>query len=453
MKIYNSSNILFHLFISYILFISILIFGGSDLGRVESYLVAFFSASLSILYLSYKFNRLFGINIAIMAMIGFYIKLLIGYIFWQFYMWPDYFINPNSALVFDHYEYLFSHNSMIKIAEHRIANNFFSLPPVVYALGQGKYIFINYIMSNLYMSGNSNLLDFSIQNTLFSFYTAVVTSLIAISFGCSKRQTKIIFIISLFQPFSFISIMIWRDAVGQFFFYLGVYLLLLSFNARMIKVLITIATSSLSMALLRSVYVFIPVLLYFIKYIKDGIISVRKILIFLALVALFSLVLSKTYLLSFLQAGYSSYLSDAGGIKFLLLLPIDYVRALIGPFPWINWFEFSDNTIFLIANYFQAVYVISIIYLTTKYYKSSKSDLKPYLTFLFFLLLSMSLVTSDIHSEYFTFAAALLLPISAKYLTINRFLMTYSTVFLGFIMLNIIYLSFGLYNQGLGSNL
>jgi len=425
---------------------------GSGLGRIESYLIAFFSASLSVVYLSYKFRRQYKINIAIVAMAGFCTKLLIGYMFWEFYMWPDYF-NQYSYLAFDHYEYLFTHNSMEKIAEHRINNGFFSLPPVVYALGQGKYIFINYIMSNLYMSGNSNLLDFSVQNTLFSFYTAIIVSLIAIRFGASKRQAKVVFIISLFQPFSFISVMIWRDVVGQFFFMFGVYLLLISFNARMMKVSAILVISSLSMALLRSVYVFIPIFLYFLKYFKDGIVSVRKGLIFLFLMAFSALVLYRSNLIAFLDAGYSSYLRDASSIKFIVLLPIDYIRALIGPFPWINWFQFTDNTIFLIGNYLQAVYVIAILYLTIKYYKSSKSVFKFYVSFLFFLLLTMSLAPDDIHTEYFTFAAALLLPISAKYLTINRFILTYGVVFSGYIVLNIIYLLLGLYDQGLGSSL
>jgi hypothetical protein len=196
----------------------------------------------------------------IVAIVGFSVKLLIGYIFWEFYMWPDYFSNQNSTIVFDHYEYLYTHNSMEKIAEYRINNGFFTIPPLEFILAQGKYFFINYIMSNLYMSGNFNLLDFSVQNTLFSFYTAIIISLIAMSFGTTKKQTKVIFIISLFQPFSFISVMIWRDVVGQFFAMFGVYLLLLSFNYRMIKIFAMLVISSLSMALLRSVYIFIPVL-------------------------------------------------------------------------------------------------------------------------------------------------------------------------------------------------
>ena len=451
MRLNKQTTILVHLFISYLIFILPLIFVGSGLGRFSSYALTLFSSSLAIIYLSLMFRSLFDINITISAMTGFGLKLLIGYMFWEFYMWPDYF-NQYTNIAFDHNEYLYTNTSIIKIAEHRIENGFFSLPPVVYVLGQGKYIFLNYVISNLYMSGNSNLLDFSIQNSLFSFYTAFVIALISISFGTTKRQTKIIFIISLFQPFSFISTMIWRDVVGQFFAILGVYFLLRSFNSSVLRAPFLILLSSLSMFLLRSLYIIIPAFLYLFKYFKDGVISARKAAILIALFTLIGFTLLKTNLVGFLGTGYSSYLSNFG-LSFIILLPLDYIRALIGPFPWINWFEFNDNTIFLIANYLQAVYVLVILYFTIKFYKSSRSDFKFYTAFLFLILLSMSLITSDIHTEYFSFAVAILLPISAKYLTINRFVAAYFIVFSGFIVLNIIYISLGLYGQGLGSNL
>ena len=439
MKIDKKHTLLFHLLVSYTLFISLLILIGSGLGRLESYLVVLFSATLSILYLAYKFNRLFKIDIMISAIVGFSVKLLIGYIFWEFYIWPDYFSSQNTSIVFDHYEYLHTYNSILKITEYRTDHGFFTPLPLVFFVEQGKYLFINYIMSNLYMSGNSNLLDFSVQNTLFSFYTAIITSLIAMGFGTTKNQTKIIFIISLFQPFSFISTMVWRDVVGQFFVFLGMHLLLLSFNSRMIKSIAMLVTSSFLMLLLRSAYVFIPTLLFALQYFKSGIKSVRKGLIFLAFIVLVAFTLYKTNLIVFVEAGYFSYLRGMDIITLILSLPIHYVRSLIGPFPWVNWLEFNDNTIFLIGNYLQAVYVLVIIYFTVKYYKSCTSGFKSYIVSFCFILLSMSLVVSDVHSEYFTFAAALMLPISAKYLTITRFVVNYYIFFTGFIILNIVY--------------
>ena len=442
MRINKKTSILVHLFISYLIFLLPLFLVGSGLGRLTSYLLTLLTSSLAIIYLSFMFRNIFAINITILAMTGFGLKILIGYMFWEFYIWPDYF-NQYSNMAFDHYEYLFTQTSILQTATHRLENNFFSPPPLIYALTQGKYIFINYIMSNLYMSGNSNLLDFSIQNSLFSVYTAVVIALISISFGTTKKQTKIIFIISLFQPFSFISTMFWRDVVGQFFAILGIYFLLSSFNSPILRASFLILISSLSMFLLRSVYVIIPIFLYLLKYFKDGVISIRKGSILLVLFALVALILFKTNLVGVLGDGYSSYLSIFG-ISFILLLPLDYIKALIGPFPWINWLEFNDNTIFHIANYFQAVYVVAILYFTIKFYKSSKSELKFYTSFIFLILLSMSLITKDVHTEYYSFAVAILLPITAKYLTIKRFVFVYSIVFVFFIVLNVVYSLLGL---------
>tara|TARA_B110000211_G_scaffold225474_1_gene277756 strand:+ start:2130 stop:3155 length:1026 start_codon:yes stop_codon:yes gene_type:complete len=341
---------------------------------------------------------------------------------------------------------------MERIADYRIINGFFSVPlgQVVF---QGKYFFINYVMSNLFMSGNVNLLDFSIQSALFSFYTAIIISLIGIQLGCTKRQAKLIFIIALFQPFSFNSAMIWRDVVGQFFVFMGVYLILLSSEAKIMKAIILLFISALLMAVLRTAYIFIPFFLYSVRYLREGISSVKTSITFLTLSVLGLFVISSTNLTAFVGAGYSSYLAEAANLKFILLLPIDFLRAVIGPFPWINWFEFTDNTIFLISNYFQAVYIVVILFFTVRYYKLYNNDFKFYLILLCFIFLTMSVTGREIHSNYFSFAIALLLPISIRYLSIKRFVVSYIVVFYGFIVLNIIYLSLGFHGSSLGANL
>ena len=91
MKKYKYNSILLHLFISYIFFVFSLVLSGDELNRIESYSLLFLISSMSILYLSFQFHILFGVNILLIGIFGFYTKLLIGYMFWQFYMWPDYF--------------------------------------------------------------------------------------------------------------------------------------------------------------------------------------------------------------------------------------------------------------------------------------------------------------------------------------------------------------------------
>lgn len=444
------NNFLTHLFVSYMIFLLLLSLVGGELGRGESYLVALFAALSSVIYLSHQYYRCFKINILLITLVGVFVKLSIGYIFWQFYVWPEYFLNLSSSMKFDHYEYLITTRAMEAIAQYRIDNGYFSVP-LGLVLVQGKYFFINYVMSNLFISGNSNLLDISIQNTLFSIYTAIMISLISIKFGLNRSQIKTIFIISLFQPFSFISIMMWRDVVGQFFVIFGFYLVLTSFNSKTIKAISILITASLSMALLRSVYIFMPTLLYTVRYLKAGI-SAKQSYIFFFLIAIVSIVFARTNLMGFLGDGYSSYFRDAINIKFILYMPLDYLRALVGPFPWLNWLQFDDNTIFLISHYLQAVYVLSTLFFTIKYYKSSGSNFKLYCVLFFFILLTMSLATDDIHPNYFTFSVALLLPISAKYLTVGRFLSSYVVIFMGFILLNVLFLSLGFHGAGLGAS-
>lgn len=295
-------------------------------------------------------------------------------------------------------------------------------------------------MSNLYLSGNYNILDFSVQNSLFACYSASMTALVSTLFGLTKKQVKIIFIIALFQPFSLISSVLSRDIFGQFFFLFGTYLFLSTLNKTPRKALSGIIFSSISMAVLRSVYIVLPPFLFIVKQFKSGLFSVSKTLTIVFMMSLILILLGRTSLISFLNTGYSSYL-DVMSLGFIIAMPLDYVRAIIGPFPWINWFEFSDNTILFLSNYLQAVYVVTIIYLTTRYYKTSYSDFKFFMVFIFFILLTMSLAPGDIHTEYYSFAACLMLPISAKYLSIKKFVLNYFMVFCSFILLNVIYIT------------
>ena len=198
-------------------------------------------------------------------------------------------------------------------------------------------------MSNLYMSGNFNVLDLSIQNSLYTVYTAIIISLIAMRFGSTRLQTKIVFIIALFQPSTFISTIIWRDFLGQFYVIFGIYLLLISFNVRTMKAIAMVTTSSLLMSLYRNVYIFFPVMLYFLMYFRVGMKSLRKNLIsfFLMISVVFTVYTSK--LMLSMNDGYSSYF-DGINIKLILFIPINFIRNLIGPFPWTNWFEFNAST-------------------------------------------------------------------------------------------------------------
>jgi uncharacterized membrane protein YhaH (DUF805 family) len=73
------------------------------------------------------------------------------------------------------------------------------------------------------------------------------------------------------------------------------------------------------------------------------------------------------------------------------------------------------------------------------------------LALLCLIFLTTSVTGRDIHANYFSFAVALLLPISIRYLSIKRFVVSYIMVFYGFIVMNIIYLSLGFHGSNLGA--
>ncbi len=437
-----SKSPIFFIFISYIIFLLPLLVIGGGLSRLESYILTFASAGFSIFFLSYQFYRLYKINILVLGIVGYFLKLFIGLIFWQLYMWPGYFSSEYSQIVFDHFEYLFTILSMEKLAEHRIEFGPLAIPNADHFLAQGKYIFINYILSNLYMSGNTNMLDYSIQNTLFSFYTAIAVSLISFLFGLSKKQIKIVFLISFFQPFSMISVMLWRDVVGQFFFVIGIYILLLGLNKKIFTQFLSIFISTLSMGLLRNVYIAIPIFVFAMDQIKKRGISLKKIILIFTIILFISFLTTSTNLLGFLGSGYSSYLSILD-FNQLIMLPYEYFRLLLGPFPWTNWFKFDDMSIFYLVNYLQAVYVICILYFVIKFYKSCNNDFKSLLLFVFLILITMASLPSDVHTEYYSFGAVILLPIAAHYITIKKFVYSYFLVFSCYLILNLLYLSKG----------
>ena len=142
----NDSKIYWHLIVSYVIFVGQVIILGSQMGRLESFILGCSSAFVAFAYLCFQFRFLFDVKIVLLSIFGFVLKLLVGYAFWELYMWPNYFSSQFSQMQFDHYEYLLTPRGMDNIAQYRLENGFFSLPVEDLAL-QTKYFFINYIMS------------------------------------------------------------------------------------------------------------------------------------------------------------------------------------------------------------------------------------------------------------------------------------------------------------------
>jgi hypothetical protein len=445
----KKKNIISRIILSYLIFITfIYLFNQNNTNRFLSFLIVLVAGIFSIFILSYKMKSFYGFNIQNYLLFGFLLKLLIGFLFWQFYIFPNYFWDSSSFFHFQHEEYLLTESWMRDIAEDRIKNGFFYLSPQLLFI---EHFEIHFLMSNMYLSGSFNPFDLSVQNSLFSIYTAFVILNITSYFGANSIQLRNSLLIALFQPFSIVSSIIWRDVFGQFFVSLGGLLMIKCLNKKFITVLILILLASLSMLIQRKIYFFFPLsalLIYIILKKKD-----KLILFFIPLIIFFIYTIDKYLILS--DNLFENYGASIFSSNLWIFLPFNIFRIFLGPFPWIQWFNFDDASIFQIVDYFQSVVTITLLILVFYNIKNKKIKFNSIiLLYLFTLFVFATLGTVEIHQVYMSTGVIFLIPLAIntnfftlKYIRLNFF------IFCIFIFLNILFLSLGLNKMGFGSSL
>lgn len=146
--------LLLRILLSYITFILLtIVLNRNNHDRLTSFLFVNLAAMIGLYVLSFRSKQYVGFNLMRIIFIGYFIKLFIGYLFWEFYMFPDYFTNSGSNFKFNHLEYLFTEWLMKDIALERISAGFFYFSPLMLNI---KHLPIHYLMSNLYLSGSFN---------------------------------------------------------------------------------------------------------------------------------------------------------------------------------------------------------------------------------------------------------------------------------------------------------
>ena len=314
-------------------------------------------------------------------------------------------------------------------------------------------------MSNIFLSGSFNAFDLAVQNSLFSIFTSIIIAQIVKEEGGTSRQIKIALLLTIFQPISFISTMIWRDVVGQFFVALGGYILYKSTKKNKILMILLIILATFSFFINRFLYAFFPIIVIFgyflfLKKNKFGLLLLPLVYIF---IDYFDNILSVTNHIT------ESYGDNITSVTFWVFLPLNVIRLLIGPFPWSNWFTFDDSTIFLIAEYLQAVVNISLIgFLMKLLYKkkyllrkeSILEVLRP-IDYLFFMLVILfifaGLGTKEVHIYYMSSGIIFLIPSISLAYNNNSFSLVSIKVLGFFIIFNAIYIILGLGGNGLGN--
>ena len=152
-------------------------------------------------------------------------------------------------------------------------------------------------MSGIFLSGSFNAFDLAVQNSLFSIFTSLVIAQIVKEEGGTSKQIKIALLLTIFQPISFISTMIWRDVVGQFFLALGGYFLYKSTKKNKILMVALILLATISFFINRFLYAFFPLIVifgyfFFLKKNKFGLLMLPFVYFF---IDFFYNILSFTY--------------------------------------------------------------------------------------------------------------------------------------------------------------
>jgi len=448
---YNNKNIIGIIAISYLIFIlPIIMINHFVTNRAGSFIVVTISAILSIVYLGFNGKNKYGFSVTKFMLLGLFIKLFIGYIFWQFYIFPDYFSDSKTHFKFNHTEYLGTEVWMRQLADYRITYGYFSFPP---DMSMMKHFNIHYFMSNLYLSGTFNPFDISVQNALLSLFSALIIAHIVKLEGGIPRQIKFALLLAIFQPWTMISSIIWRDIVGQFFIAIGGYWVYKASKTNGIYMVFLIIFASLSMYLQRLVYFFYPVITIFGYYLYKRRANYK--LLFIPIVIIFVVYFNNSFSISEkLAEGYGSNIYST---NLWLFLPINVIRLILGPLPWTVWFRFDDYTIFLISDYFQSVMdVVLVIFSMIAYGKLRKqmSNYKMILNLfgiLFLLFILAGLGAGSIHLAYMATGAIFLIPAISLILTNQSFMKVFLLVFIFYIFINIFGIALGLTGQGLGN--
>lgn len=277
-----------------------------------------------------------------------------------------------------------------------------------------------------YLGGNEHFLNFSVLNSL---HACLVAALVA-SFShrvSGPKLSRSIFPIALLQPLGFISSILWRDSVGQFFLIAGALMIIAA--PRGIRGAVWILVGTLSLMLLRNVYFVIGIVTTAAKAIGGRRIGVPAVATGFLIVAILALVLVK-YLTANVFV-YDLSRADLTINNSIGAFVFNFTRGLVGPFPWTQLFDpRTPGREYMVPDILQASFNMAIVFLLGRGFYRGEIDLGrsaafPTLAFVASIMLSGLLGYG--HESYVTVGSVLALPLIPR-LSIKQFARTFLAI-------------------------
>jgi hypothetical protein len=433
----------------------------ADSGAYYSYVISNVAGLIAVITL-YLF--LLGRNKGLLIIILIYsLKIYIGT--WHFltFIQPGYF-QGNTSYDFL-YDYRWMYESMSFLADYRHENGYFCLLPDSF-LEENKNAYLFMFTSDLFYFGGIYVLNICVYNTMFSLFTAIIIVFIGKHyFNLNVQQSRFLFLLAALYPMSLIPSMVYRDVIGQFIITLGGLLLIYIIKNNRLIILLPFACFLFFMQ--RKVYAFIPLIAYGLYTFtfwgnSENKPKKKRILtnILLGLSFLILIILSGSSFEDSGVTGSFEHASESGvgrsftDIRTYLMLPVYTLIGFIGPFPWTQFFTFSQGTIYQPSDYLMSVFMItSLIFLLPLFIKQIRKRLGfDIFTISSVLVIFAGLATTVLHTVYLCVGFHFLLPFLVKSIPQRRFFIVFFVVLMGFIVLNFIWVFFGFSGSGLGGS-
>jgi hypothetical protein len=388
-------------------------------------------------------RRYLGKSALKVLLIAYILRILVGVLHYLTIMDPDYFKYP------EFYSYLWDfkwmHESLIFVSNWwHLYGLFSALPHLFFETTKNAYLHMYSAL--LYYFSGVNALNISPWNSLHNIYTAGLVGMLALQEGATRKQALFAMTLAAFEPFGFISSMMWRDSVGQSFLVLGVYLIV-TYRRQMVLCVLLLPIAAFLTYAYREPYVMVIFAGTVAMWLLDRQLSVGKKIIIL--VAVFSITLT-SQLLSILwnigvqQRSLGIQLSSE---KFIYL-PLRAIRAVMGPFPWWQIFDRPDGYEYMLADYAQAAFNLAVMFIVVpmgwRQWKKSRS-IDPSLLFSLLFWIGGAIATG-VHMAYVSAGMVLFLPMACKGRISWRLALFFSASF--FFVANLVYWLTGLYRAG-----
>lgn len=399
-------------------------------------------AGVLVLYQFYL-RQVLGTSILSVILCAFVLRLGIGIVHYLLIMQPSYFDGASTYSYLWDYEWM--HQSLAFVRKIWLTSGFLSPLPISYwNENKNAYLFV-YTALLYYLSG-VHALNISPWNTLHSTYTASIIAAIALQLGANRQQATFAFGLAAFQPFGFISSIMWRDTIGQSFIALAIYMLIF-YQQRLWLWLLIVPLASWLAYMQRQPYIIlilsVAAYIFYINKLANAN-SVKKIFIIICGLPLLLLFFNTFDILNLALGRFS----NSSFLTISLRLPFQAIKSIIGPFPWYQIF-IVPHAQYMPADFLQ--HVMNLTVYTSLWLLITKKQVRGYIdasTLLGVLILLTAILASQQNSSYASIGTIFFLPFVCLTEPKQWWKIFYYVLTI-YIVANLVYMMLGLTNSGI----